>query len=45
MSAKCVECGNSAEPNMVAHARRHKQGVLCRGCDERLSADLGGSGG
>ena len=37
MSEKCEQCGNKAEPEMVAFAKEHKQSILCKGCDKYFS--------
>ena len=37
-SKQCANCGKVAEPNMVKHAKKHKQDILCENCDKDLSS-------
>ena len=42
MSEKCEQCGNKAEFEMVKHARKYKQPILCKGCDKYISEEFTG---
>ncbi len=34
---RCAQCGDRAEDEMVKHAKKNKQDVLCKGCDDYFS--------
>jgi len=33
----CEQCGDKAESEMIKHAKKNNQPVLCKGCDDYFS--------
>lgn len=33
----CEQCGDEVESEMIEHAKKYNQAILCKGCDEYFS--------